>query len=285
MTARRVAILQRLINEGSLPRSACSRALLTMISPLMSGGVVAWEKAGAGQRLVARNISALRDFLHLYFPKTELDVNGAALRVQGVARFRDTKILRGTGEEIVCIRAWRDGILRRDGKVVPVAEATQHYGLFSFLLRQHSCFSLHGQIATVENPTAFTHFEHLGSNLPLALYVRGCVSRLLRNWLASQAAAGLEIVHFGDYDPSGLAEYLELRAIFGNRARLYVPPNLSVLFRKYSNRQLLRQARSQNLLQRLRNSDDASVKVVVELMDETNAALEQEALLVDHPSL
>ena len=68
-------------------------------------------------------------------------------------------------------------------------------------------------------------------------------------------------------------------------ARLHIPPNLSELFRKYSKRQLLRQRRSQTLLHGLRNSEEVSVQAVVKLIDETNAGLEQEALLVDHLTL
>ena len=78
----------------------------------MSGGVVGWEKAGGGQKLVARNIPALHNYLlGQQFPKTESEVAAAARRIQGIARFRDTKALRGTEEEIVCVRGWRNGVL------------------------------------------------------------------------------------------------------------------------------------------------------------------------------
>lgn len=148
------------------------------------------------------------------------------------------------------------------------------------LLRTDSHYELHGRIATVENPTVFTSFDSLNTGLSLALYARGCFSRRVLSWLAQQAATGLEIIHFGDYDPVGLKEYLKLRAACGERVSLYLPEDLPALFRKYSNPKLLQRRKSQFLLQRLRKSEDRSVLKVIRLIEETNAGLEQEALLV-----
>lgn len=279
-TAKRQVVLQRLLTEGSLAESACSRALLRFVSSLISGSVLAWEKSGAGRRLAVRNASALANFLSQHFPNNENEVATMALRVQGAARFRDTKALRGTGEEIVCVRGCRDGSLFQQGQPVSVVEPTRNHGLLAFLLRTDSLYELHGRIATVENPTVFTSFDSLNTGLSFALYARGCFSRRVLSWLARQAATGLEIIHFGDYDPVGLKEYLKLRAACGERVSLYLPEDLPALFRKYSNPKLLQRRKSQFLLQRLRKTEDRSVRKVIRLIEETNAGLEQEALLV-----
>jgi len=281
MSAKRhLAVLRRLSAQGSLAESACSRSFLTIISSLVNGGVVAWEKSGAGKRLAVRDSLAFAHFLARHFPKGETEVATAALRVQGAARFRDTKALRGTGEEIICVRGWHNGALLCKGEPVSIIELTQNYGLMAFLLRDESNYELRGRIATVENPTAFTRFEKLGGEIPLALYTRGCFSKRVLRWLTNQAESGLEIVHFGDYDPVGLKEYLKLRAACGDNAYLYLPQNLRDLFQRYSNPKLLQRRKSQSVLQRLRKTDDVSVLKVVKLIEETNGGLEQEALLL-----
>ena len=279
-TAKRQVVLQRLLAKGSLAESACSRALVRFVSPLISGNVLAWEKSGAGRRLAVRNAALLAEFLSRQFPQSEMEVRNLPPRVQGAARFRNTKRSRGTGEDIICVRGWRDGVLLQHGQPVPVVDATARRGLLAFLLRPDSLYELRGRVATVENITVFTHFERLCIDAPLALYTHGRLSGRILFWLGSQAAAGLEIIHVGDYDPVGLDEFRRLRNACAMSASLYLLPNLAQLFRNYGNSLLLKRARSQALLQRLREVEDESIKTVLAHIDETNAGLEHEGLLI-----
>jgi Wadjet anti plasmid transformation system JetA-like protein len=279
-TAKRQAVLQRLLDEGSLAESACSRALVHFISPLISGSVLAWEKSGAGRRLAVRDPAPLAKFLSRQFPKDESQVRNLPPRARGVARFRDTKRIRSTGENIICVRGWRDGVLLLHGQPVPVVEATAERGLLAFLLCPDTSYEFCGRIATVENITVFTHFERLRIDAPLALYTHGRLSKQVLLWLQSQTAKGLEIVHVGDYDPVGLDEYRRLRQSCGRSVSLYLLPKLAELFQTYGNPLLLKRTRSQALLQRLRQEDDASLKTVLTYIDETNAGLEHEGLLI-----
>src|SRR5437773_6270729 len=68
-TAKRQVVLQRLLDQGSLAASACSRAFVRFVSPLISGSVLAWEKSGAGRRLAVRNPAPLAEFLSRHFRK------------------------------------------------------------------------------------------------------------------------------------------------------------------------------------------------------------------------
>lgn len=264
-----------------MAESACSRALVRFVSPLISGSVLAWEKSGAGRRLTVRNPAPLAQFLSRQFPKSESQVRNLPPRAQGAARFRDTKRSRGTGEDIICVRGWCDGVLLQHGQPVPVVDATVHRGLLAFLLRPDSPYELRGRIATVENITVFTHFERLCIDVPLALYTQGRLSKRILSWLRSQTAKGLEIVHVGDYDPVGLDEYRRLCNACDKSVSLYLLPNLAQLFRNYGNLSLLKRTRSQALLQRLRRVKDASLKTVLAHIDETNAGLEHEGLLIE----
>jgi hypothetical protein len=86
------------------------------------------------------------------------------------------------------------------------------------------------------------------------------------------------VLHFGDYDPVGLDEYLRLREACPGRAELYLPQGLERLFARYSKPGLLRGTEA--VLRRLRDCGLPEVRRVVDLMDRHGAGLEQEALLL-----
>jgi hypothetical protein len=86
-------------------------------------------------------------------------------------------------------------------------------------------------------------------------------------------------MHFPDYDPVGMDEYLRIKRTCPKRADLYRPDNLERLFSRYGKAQLLEDSAA--VLARLRENTDSDVRGVVELMDRFGVGLEQEALLID----
>ena len=279
-SARHHAILYRLARDGSLPESASSRSLLKFLSPQIQGGILDWQKSGAGRRLAVINANRFAGLLAREFPHGQEELAHAPVRLQGVGRFRNSKAVRGASDEIVCVRGWQDGALRRGGNPIAVTSSTRDHGVFAFLLTADAAYQLQGSVATVENPTLFALFEQLHPGFDLALYTKGRLSRRVISWLAAQTAPGLHIVHFGDYDPVGLDEYRRLTQACGCAASLYCPTNLPQLFQRYGNRELLKGARSQALLKRLRGVEDADIRAVVKLIDAANGGLEQEGLLL-----
>lgn len=278
--ARHHAVLHRLALKGSVAESSCGPSLLSVLGPLLHGGILVRQKSGAGRRIAVINPTRFSAFLAREFPHGQTEVSHMPVRVQGVGRFRDTKTVRGASDEIVCVRGWHDGALFRNGDPVSVAEPTREHGVFAFLLTGDSAYQLRGTAATVENPTLFSLFERLHTGFDLVLYTSGRLSRQLIAWLALQGVDGLKIVHFGDYDPAGLDDYRRLRTACGEAAVLFYPADLPRLFRTYGNARLLNGANTQSLLRRLRASGDTTIKSVVKLIDESNAGLEQEALLL-----
>ncbi len=278
--ARHHAVLHRLALQGSIAESSCGPSLRKVLGPLLRGGILARQKSGAGQRIAVLNQSRFTAFLTREFPHEQAAVSQMPVRVQGVGRFRDTKTVRGASDKIVCVRGWHDGALLQNGVPVSVAEPTYDHGVFAFLLTGDSAYQLRGTLATVENPTLFSLFERLHTGFDLVLYTSGRLSRRLIAWLALQGVGGLKIVHFGDYDPAGLDDYRRLRTACGESVVLYCPEDLPRLFRTYGNARLLDGANTQSLLKRLRAFKDATVTSILRLMDESNAGLEQEALLL-----
>jgi hypothetical protein len=273
-----LAQLTHLLGEKAMSRSACSGSLLRKLRPLLHAGVVVEERSGAGRRLLVRDTVALQDFIHVHFPGA-LTSEFAASRVAGVAGFRNSKVFASDTPEIVSVRAWSDSAVLDDGQPTGAAPATARHGVFSFLL--HPRYLIHGNVALVENPLVFLEFERLHLPVDLAIYGHGRVSSRLLEWLASNQTPSLSLLHLPDYDPVGLSEFERLRKRLGNRARLHLPPDLPARFARFSNLALLANPAARASLANLRQSTIPEVRQVVALIDQHNAGLEQEALLIE----
>lgn len=276
------ARLQTLQLQGSLAKSACSRSLLERLAPLIGAGVVAEERSGAGRSLVVRQPAALAAFIEREFPGADATADELS-RTLGVAQCRDSKARASDTPEIVSVRAWSGEALLLWGQPCGVAEATAAHGVFAFLLGSESGHSIPSPAALVENPALFAHFERLRLPVPLAIYGHGRTSTRLVNWLASQTAPGFKLLHMPDYDPTGLTEYVRLHTRLGPRISLHLPAGLEEGFRRFSNRAMLSKPHNRAMLAGLRNSPLPEVRRVVALVNEHNAGLEQEALLLQRP--
>ena len=271
--------LQELIAAGNLPASVCGKAFLKVLNPLLAGGVLVWQRSGAGRQLVVKNAPALNTFCQQLFP----DVPRSASmenRIAGVGQFRDSKAIAGLGNDIILLRTWCDDALLKNGNPIGAATATAAHGLFSFLLKNDGDYELRGRCALVENPTVFMAFEKLGLDVATVIYGHGRISNRLLAWLAGLNNPGFHLLHLPDYDPVGLSEFQRLHTRLGERVSLHIPTDLEGLFAQFSNRALLQKKNSQALLAGFRKSDIPSMQHVVQLIDRYNAGLEQEALIL-----
>jgi hypothetical protein len=273
---RLLSNLKALAGAGTLPRSQCGMRLMSTLRPLLAAGIVAEERSGAGRQLIIKDLTAFREFVRDTFPMEDTTPSMPS-RLVGIRRFRNTKAYRADGVDVIRVRAFSSGILRKHGDFVDVHSATESHGVFSFRLAAD--YTLHGCIALVENPTVFDFFERLNLALPFVIYGQGRISTNALRWLADQDDDAFSLIHLPDYDPVGLSEFERIRKRLGCRAQLYVPRNLGDLFRQFSNRELLKKPKSQRLLARLRTSNISEVQVVVRLIDSHNAGLEQEVLI------
>jgi hypothetical protein len=280
---RHEAVLRRLAAFGSLTGTECSDGLVRYVASLIEGGVLAWKKSGGGRRLIVSSTEGFSHFLTAKFPVLAGDAEWLDPRTQGVARFRDSKARRGTGCEILCLRALGAPQLWHAQDAVDVVAPTNEHGVFAIRLDDATPYRLTGCVALVENPTVFFAWERVSSAVHLALYSQGRFSRRLLRWLGAQEAKTFQLIHAPDYDPAGLADFLRLKAVLANRVSLHVPPDLRARFLRFSKHSLLKRKRSLDTLRNVRSSDHSQVHEVVALIDELNAGLEQEALLLDMP--
>ena len=263
-----------------LPRSVCGRSLLEALRPLFDAGVVHWEKAAGGQRLIVANLPGLERWVRQHFPGTQTGDGITSSRIHAVAQFRDSKALPSNLPEIVCLRTTRDGGLLHGGHSVETTKATQQNGVFAFALANQTPFTLNGTCALIENPAVFHNFERLKIESPLAIYAGGCSSNRLVSWLKHNSQNGLNILHLPDYDPLGLTEFLRLYEQLGNAVTLHLPDTLPKLFQTHSKAGLLADSKNQQMLIKLRKAKHSSVKFVIQMIEESNGGLEQEALLM-----
>jgi hypothetical protein len=277
-----LAQITHLLEQGAMPKSACSGSFLKTLQPLLDAGVVVNERSGAGRRLVVRDVPALQDFIRLHFPDIPV-YPGASSRAAGVARFRDSKTFSSDTPEIVSVRTWSEKALLHNGQPAGAAFATARHGVFSFLLSAGEQYALTGPCALVENPAVLAQFERFHLPVGLAIYGHGRASNRLLDWLSTMTAPDFHLLHLPDYDPAGLTEFERLRSRLGSHARLHLPPDLDQQFTRFSNCTLLKKLNSQSVLATLRRTTSPEVRQVVALIDRHNAGLEQEALLLNTP--
>lgn len=271
--------LRQLITTGALAASQCGKAFLKVVAPLIESEVLYWKRSGAGRQLFVGDTGALLEFCEQRFPEVSMAAT-AESRVIGVGRFRDSKAMANTADEIISIRAWRETALLKCGQPVGAAAATAAHGVFSFLLAPDHLYRLHGRCMLVENPVLFAAAERLNLDVDAVIYGHGRISSRVLEWLATSDSS-FSLLHLPDYDPVGLSEFKRLHARLGLRVALYLPPDLESRFERFSNRELLKKVNSQAMLAQLRRSELPCVRHVVELINRHNAGLEQEALLLD----
>jgi hypothetical protein len=228
---------------------------------------------------VVRDSSVLANFIAQSFPNATSV--SALQRVQSVAKYRDSKVLANDCPEIVPLRVFEPNAVQTANESATAMQWTSEHGVCAILLRAGRSYRLEGTVALIENPALFFEIEKLAPRLSVAILGRGRASDRLIDWLAEGIHHRVErVIHFPDYDPVGLSEFLRIRAKLGTRIELFSPADLHARFQKFSNPALLLPLKSSALLAGLRQSHNDSVRAVVAMIDEHGGGLEQESLLL-----
>lgn len=277
-------LLADLMADGSVPASRLSAKARERLSPLLSANVLADVRAGAGRRVEVRDVETLTRFVDRYYPAglfgESLVDNALDRRTLALSRYRDTKALGGLDFEIIEYRLTGDMPLCIGGSAVDKPDNPDALGAFVLYDRCDNGLGVQfsGVVATVENPTVFIRYDWTAFGVGLAIATYGRMSRRLIDWLASESMRDARVIHFGDYDPVGLGEFSRLDNALGERVALFLPDQLDLLFRKYSDQKLL--SRSSGLLPALQRSSREEVQCVLRLMAEYGGGLEHEAILI-----
>lgn len=275
--SRHLAIL---LDSSSLPASSISKADRQRLLTLFDAGVIEEVRSGAGRRLIVTNQTALRAFILSLYPSGLEGFKGnLPSRSRAVAERRDSKRAIGKRPTILLARGFNDCTFRKDESRLPVAEWTESAGVASLCLDAMAGWQYHGTLGLVENLETFWNIEKISLSVDLAIYAEGRIGADVLDWLISPEMMEAKIVHFPDYDPVGMDEYLRIKRACPGRTELFLPPDLEKIFARFGKAQLLQD--SVAVLARLRKSTDTDVRYVVGLMDQYGVGLEQEGLLIN----
>lgn len=272
--------LSTLLQGKRVPVSKISARDRKKLQPLLETEVIEEVRIRGGRSVALCDQVALLAYVKKYYPsglEKETELKGSP-RSNAITQSRDAKKAKVTDAEILPLRAGNCvDILSRDGKMLPLVEWCNLAGVAAVRLDEAFQWTGSGVIAVVENLEVFLHFEKLGFETDLIYYAAGRLSERVLRWLSSPGMQSCQIVHFGDYDPVGVDEYLRLKKVCPGRVKMYVPDNLEALLSQYGKTVLLEDSKA--ILSRLRMEKDETTRHLVSLMDRHNCGLEQEALL------
>lgn len=273
--------LRRLATEGGLPLSACSAALLRWLAPLLATGVLVRVRSGVGERLEVRQPGVMREYVLQRFPGG-LDAAPPASRAEAVLNWRDSRLAAPDAPALVLLRGLPGTRVSTPTREVDLARETERHGAFALAVEDLAGHRLYGSVAVIENREPFFAAEQLAARgLPARsfVYAAGRLDQRVRDWLAAQTVPErepIELLQAGDYDATGLCEYLRMRAA-GARVRLYLPPDLEALLARYGKPGLKVSSPELDSLQA--QFQDPTVARLREWMARHGCGLEQEVLL------
>lgn len=271
-------LLRRMLTDGGVPRSMVSSKALKSLQPMLHAEVIHFKRQGPGMAVEVCDKTTLQRFYEQLYPTADTHVAAESPRARAVEIFRNAKRVAHTDMEPIMLRVLRPLECWRDDESFDVHTVAGLTGVITLVLGGSYKWGLGGKIAIVENLENFLFIEQMGLDVDAALYAAGRLSMLTLDWLASPQMSGCVFLHCGDYDPVGLDEYLREKQVLGERVTLYLPAQLENLIRKYGRPELL--ADSVAVLERLRGSEDESIKQVIDIFNVTGCGLEQEVLLI-----
>lgn len=279
-------ILSILEEQGSVALSKVPKGVTSGINQLVDARVLFLHDESGRRSYRVTSSEGLGAYIRKHYPGGLFSNTDDALtaRVKGVVERRDSKTRQGLGFGLCLIKA-KPGITlskinQKGTTIFRFDDAVPDIGGLACHLDEYSSWKVSSAATTVvsiENPDTFVRPL---SDLPgdVAVFADGIMSQFQLDFI-TQIAAKTELVHFGDYDPVGLAEYLRLK---NNepKTKLYIPDDLSERFKMYSNADILQKGRNQSLLTTLRQSKNPDVGRVVRLILDNNSCLEQEACFI-----
>lgn len=231
---------------------------------LTDAGILSINKTGRGKTVNVINPSAYEKFLVTHFPE---NVAGSS-RAANISKLRNSKAAKREGSNISFLRG--AGQITVNGGMVDLGEYTRKYGLFS----AYNPDLVVDKLCIIENLETFLNAERIFGFSYSYLHKYG---RIGRDFLKKIKAN--EVLVFSDYDLIGLSEYLKVKEFFSG-ATLYYPANFNLLFEKYSTPLPEKQVATGMV----KNSSEAIVIEIREMVLKSNRFLEQEILLLVNES-
>jgi hypothetical protein len=214
-----------LLEAGSMPRSQIPRSVQAgqAFAQLLGADIIGWVRKGSGQVLNLQEANLLRQYVAQHFPEHETQTGGDAF--SNARRYRDSKGAAKVAAQVMLLRGQGMAWLNEGAHEVDLGYYTDHFGCFA--AAQPRIHTLK-PCCIVENLDCFMRAEEVLGPGTIFIHPYGRLGKDSLPGLQAQA-----LWHFGDYDFTGLNDYLNLKAQYP-QAQLYMPEGLEALWQKYA---------------------------------------------------
>lgn len=270
--------------DNGVVASRVPKRCASMLTRLEGAACVQRRQGVRGAVYVVKDHDTLARFIAQEAPLgLEVDLPHSASRAEAVLRTGDAKAVAAGECMGVFVRATKPGITLTSRRgVLDISELTNLAGGAAVLLEDGTEWTCSGaHVAVIENAEAFWRSEKVLPQIDLAIWTAGRMSaKRLLAWLASPGMEHCRYTHWGDYDPTGVAEYLRLCKACPGRVSMWIPDGLEALLMRHGKRSLLLKRGNERIYARLRHMlSDPVVANLVRLFDTYHLGLEQEVLL------
>jgi len=223
--------LSELLNQGTVAhsrvRSAAAHRILETLQMLDLVQIVT-HKTRRTIRVI--NPPQFAHWIVVSFPELKADSATLAPRAQNIARKRNSKAGTTTHTVQPVLFKWFEAKVS-----APLAQLTRKYGLVAATSDHLKQLPLPPiwHLLTVENWESFYTLNYALPPSPMmSVYLSGNVSDVVLIALAALVPPPTSVLHFGDYDWTGLTIFQRLKARL-SQAKLYITPNIDELFQRY----------------------------------------------------
>lgn len=270
-----LVVLRELVDAGSIPSSRVGKTLRRDMASLLAGGVLEERRSAGGRRMVVVSPDTFIRWIDQHYPNGLEVVPVATSRLEAIMHHGDSHRI-AVGSPTVLVRALVNlHLIGPDGGRVNVRRRAAEIGALGINLATTS-YTTEAPIAFIENKELYEDdatMRRLGYGRHLLVYSSGTPSSVLLTWLSQSGSP--EIVHLPDYDATGMRDFLRLKVIAGDRAKIHVPSNFEDLVERYgSKRTAIDVVRHHRLLQ----SKDPQVAAIIAVLVRHGVGLEQEIL-------
>lgn len=201
------------------------------------------------------------DFYNKTYPHADIEIK---TEIDNQKKFRNTKATAIKKDRAIFIRGFQNIIINDVQE--DLLKITKKHNIFSAIFHNLKA----KKICFVENFQPFLMAEKLLGKEYVYIHFYG---RLPKKEILGKIQCE-QYLHFGDYDFTGLEEYLRAKEVFNN-CELYMPSNFDCLFDKFSKP---RKNKDKKTI-KIKESNDVNVIKIVNKMESKNLFLEQQILL------
>lgn len=202
-------------------------------------------------------------------------------RLSGVMLRGNSKLGGNAGYGILTCRVFSDSSshnLSFDAKKI-----TDELGVFSAAINTENGtdFQISGSIVIVENLDVLMDIERIIPDIDVAIYSGGILDSRIIRWL-NNCNQVTSIIHAGDYDATGLKEFMRYEREFRHDVNFYFHNSITLDdFKRYGRSDLIGKGRNLSMMDSIRKheTNDDGFNRSLEFVLDSGKGLEQEFLL------